>query len=203
MLEPYVTVDDLKRFLSITGSNRDADVELAIAAASSAIDAVCGDRSFRAAPTDDDDAEARYFTPTRPSTIDVDDLVGVVELAIDVSGRGSYSVVWEENRDYVLEPENALQHGRPFERLKVHPYGRRYLPLNLPRAVRVTARFGWPATYPGAVQMTQTIASKLLKRKEAPFGIAQFGAELAMRLIVNDPDFPVLLGDFVRDPVLA
>lgn len=204
--EPYLDRAALKVYLSINGTGRDDDVDLGLGAASDAIDEACGRVGMGFWPAPDEPSEM-FYTATRPSTIEIDDVVEVTELAIDTTGRGNFDnpTIWVEGTDFVLEPENAVAKGRPYERIKVHPFRRFVLPQGLPGAIRVTARFGWPGDepYDGAVQMTKIIASKLIKRKEAPQGIVTFGTEVAMRILVSDPDFPLLLGSLVRDPILA
>lgn len=196
---PYVDLDVLKSVLNIKTPDRVPRLEAAAAAATDAINSAC-DRDFhRPAETAAD--EERYYTPDRPRTLQIDDVLEIHELATDQTGIGQFTIVWEQNRDFTLEPLNAPLKGRPFERVKVHPLTR-FLLIPRPRSVRITGVFGWPEVPPSVVTMCTILATKLYKRPDAPFGIASFGAEVAMQVLRTDPDYMLLLGDYLRDPIV-
>ena len=91
-------------------------------------------------------------------------------------------------------PLNAKVNGRPFTTLKAD--------TSSPSMVTatVTAIFGWPEVPDTIVQATLQQALRLLKRREAPFGIAgspDFGSE--MRLLDKiDADVEVMLRSYRR-----
>ncbi len=196
---PYVDADTLKAVLNIKAAGRDERVNAALNAATQAINDAC-DRDFHV-PSETAADEERYYTPNRPRTLQIDDVLEIHELATDLSGVGEFTVVWEQNRDFVLEPLNAPAKGRPYERVLVHPWARFFL-QELPRSVRVTGVFGWPETPPNVITMCTILATKLYKRPDAAFGIASFGSEVAMQVLRTDPDYMLLLGSYLRDTIV-
>jgi hypothetical protein len=62
----YTTLADLKTYLGISGTTDDARLELAVEAASRAIDMECSRRFFPV-------TETRYFQATSPLRVDLDD----------------------------------------------------------------------------------------------------------------------------------
>lgn len=189
----YCTSAELGAFVRIPDSADDAQIALAIAAASRAVDRSTG-RQFGlvAAP------EARYFTPRfDPArlrwTVQTDDLMTTTGLLVefDEDEDETYSAAVT---DYVLRPANAAQEGRPWTELAVLPASD-VQPTNVDACLRVTARWGWSAV-PGAVkEATLLQASRLLARRDSPYGVAgspDAGSEV--RLLARlDPDVEVAL----------
>lgn len=196
---PYVELDQFKDELGIKVAVDDDRITRALATASEVLNKIC-DRDFHVLPTGSD--EERYFSPDRPRTLTIDDLVEIHEFAIDRQGNDfATPTLWLENRDYVLKPENAARKGRPFERVKVMPYGRYLLP-DMPRSVRISGVYGWPAVPDAITQATMLLANRLRVRKDAPFGIASFGTDVAMRVLRSDPDIELAVLDLVRDSIV-
>lgn len=195
---PYCDVALVKKILNITATDRDARVALAADAATQAIN-LAMDTDFHV-PGETAADEERFYTSERPSTIQIDDLVELHEVAVDSFLDGSYGQVWEEGRDFALEPLNALAKGRPFERIKLLTRSR-YSFSPRQRAVRVTGVFGWPVTPPAVVEYATILAVKLYKRPDAAFGIATFG-DVSMQVMRNDPDFDNLLHSLGRDTII-
>lgn len=178
----YCTVDELAEFVKIPDDADNTQLGLAIAAASRAIDRTCR-RQFGlgAAP------EVRYYRPRWDSlrcayVVDTDDLMTATGLL--VAGEAVVSPV--------LLPRNAAAEGRPWNTL--------VLDGTPDSEVEVTARWGW-TTVPDAVKEACLLqASRVFKRRGAPFGIAgspQDGSE--MRLLAKvDPDVAVVLEGFRR-----
>jgi hypothetical protein len=196
---PYVEIETYKELAGIKVDIDDARTQLALEAATEAISKVC-DRTFYAVNETAAD-EIRYYTARRPLTLEIDDLIELHEFATDLSGTGVFQSIWEQDRDFYLEPLNALAKGRPFERIKVRPNAR-FLLSSFPRTARLTGVFGWPEMPSAVTQATVIVATRLRMRKETPFGIASFGTEVAMRLLKTDPDLQLLLDDLTRDSVL-
>jgi len=194
-MAPYVSQEEFKATLNMTGeSYADADISLALTAASGAVDAHCG-RSF--AKTD---TETRVYLPARPSYVPIDDLVEITSVESD-------GVVWDPD-SYTLLPHNAPLENRPYEAIKL-PYDSVVNllvpdePMDGPgpqSVVKVEGKFGWPAVPDGVKQATVMLASRFLKRaREAPFGVAGIGGDgIAVRVTVTDPDIQMLLAPFVK-----
>lgn len=179
----YVEVDDLADFVRIDDNDDDAQLALAIAAASRAIDRLCR-RQFGlvAAP------EARYYRPRWDRrrcayVVDTDDLMTVTGLLVDDEAVASP----------VLLPRNAAANGRPWTTLE--------LGTTTPASeVEVTARWGWTAIPDTVKEACLLQGSRVFARRGAPFGIAgspDSGSE--MRLLAKvDPDVAVSLEDYRR-----
>lgn len=200
----YVSAESLKATLSLTGfSFADEDVDLAVAAASRAIDAA----TFRRFWQDEYATEQRIYRPYNPALLEIDDAVEVAEVAVDAGRDGSFTEVWQEGIDFQLEPLNAAADGRPFERLRVlEPRGAFAWWGRLALNVRLTGQFGWPEVPPEVEQATAIVAHRLLRRaREAPFGIVTLGLDqpTALRIARQDPDLLTLLDGVTRQLVLA
>ena len=197
----YLDREEFKASVSLTGQTyADADVDRAVAAASRAIDNATGRRFYPDSTT----AHVRYYTPPNPWGFDIDDLITLTSLKTDMDGDGTYETTWTVTTDFLLEPFNAAEDGRPYERVAVQPYGSQSLRC-LPREVEVTGKFGW-ATVPEEIkQATAILAGRLLKRsREAPFGVVTVGFEgPAARIARTDPDLDSLLCEYRSGEVLV
>lgn len=202
----YATLTELKAFVGIpTGDTLDdTALQLALDAASLQVEGYC-DRVFTA----DVSPTTRWYTIDGPhfsGTLDVDpiaDTTGLI-VATDDNGDGVAETTWTLGTDYRLEPVNALLHNpvEPYTRLVA--LGTRWFPRPYYRpGVSVTAHFGWPGgVAPAPVHLATLIqASRLFKRKDAPFGVAgsvEFGSELRL-LNEVDRDAQNLLRPFRRN----
>lgn len=171
----YVTAPELKDYLRITDAADDAFVALWVATVSRNVDDECG-RQFGQVET----AEARVYSGVWDRhqggyLYEIDDLPDVDDLL--VIGADATEVT-----DYTLQPENALQRGKPYERLLSSASG----PLTI-----TSPSWGWPAV-PAAVKIGIFLqAARLAARRDSPFGVAgspQQGSELRL-LAQLDPDF--------------
>jgi hypothetical protein len=195
----YLSPDQLKSTLTMTGTSfADADVTLAIGAASRAVDSMTGRRFW----LDADANQVRYYTPRSYRLLQIDDLVTMTSVAIDRSGTGTFSETWTSGTDYVLEPFNAPaeQPARPYETLRVRMLSGQWLPPYIEQSVKVTGKFGWAVIPDDVTAATGILAAKLLKRgREAPFGIVMAADQsVAMRIARTDPDVYTLLHDYTR-----
>lgn len=193
----YCTPEELKGALEMTGHEfADQDIERAISAASRGIDSACGRWFWK-----DTDATSRFYTPDAPDLLLIDDLIDLIAVEADTTGRGDFADKWVEGTDFVLEPLNAKADGKPWTTIVAN--GRRRFPTRH-RAVRVTGKFGW-AEVPSEVNAaTVIVATKLLKRtREAPFGVVGFPLEggAAVRIARTDPDVLFLIGHLVQHEV--
>lgn len=183
----YVTVEDLRDYVDVDDLDDDAQIGLAIAAASRAIDDHVN-RQFGNVT----DPEQRFYT-ARPDykagywIVDVDDFQDDTDLAVEVVDAGAVT-------EYQLEPVNAAAKGSVWTRL-AFTGDSEFQPCGAAHEVAVTALWGWTEVPTTVEQATVLQASRLLKRRHAPFGIAgspDIGSE--MRLLAKvDPDVAVAL----------
>jgi len=197
----YATLAELKTFVGIPTADTQDDtaLQLALDASSSQVERYT-DRVFTA----DSVATTRDYMVSTTGELNVDPistLTGLI-VATDENGDGTFETTWTVGTDYRVEPINATAAGVPWDRIVA--LGTRWFPKNTYRpSVRVTAKFGWPGgTVPQAVKLATLIqASRLFKRKDAPFGVAgsvEFGSE--MRLLNElDRDAQNLLRPFRRN----
>jgi hypothetical protein len=191
---PYATVAELRSYVGIPAGDTTDDtlLTLALDASTEAIDAYAG-RKFTA----DAAAVTRYYTAISSDLVRIDGIQTTTDLAVavDDDGDGTYETTLTRDTDYRLEPPNAPADGRPWTGLAA--FGTRRFPTRS-RAGRVTARFGW-TTVPAAVKQACLLqASRLFKRKDAPFGIAgslEMGSEMRL-LAALDPDVQAVLQPF-------
>lgn len=198
----YCTVDEFAAYATIPDDADDTQIGQAVAAASRAVDRTASPEGWRqfglvAAP------EARYYTARWSLErgtwlVPIDDLMTVTGLVVefDSAADGTYADAITAHR---LLPVNAAPKGRPWTCLEVLSSSD-VTPDCTADAVRVTARWGWTDVPDPVVQATMLQASRLLARRNAPFGIAgspESGSE--MRLLARvDPDVAVSLVDFRR-----
>jgi len=186
----YVTVSDLAAYLRIDDDLDDAELAVAITAASRAVDHFCG-RQFGRSDTPVERAYTARLNYTGVGwTVDVDDLA---EPPVTVKVAG------DPVTDYRLGPLNAAANGRPWTRIEFDA-GAERLPTGSSGEVSVTGIWGWDAVPATVKQATLLQAARLFKRRDAPFGIAgspESGSE--MRLLARvDPDLQVTLYSYRR-----
>lgn len=210
----YATLDQLKTYVGIPTADTadDQTLQQALDAASGQIEAWC-DRIFRA----DQTPTTRYyntwpagnFQPGRffgswTGYVDIDPLSATTGLVVktDDAADGTYATTWTLDTDYRLEPVNATLKVPPQPWTRLVAMGRRYFPkLYYRPGVQVTGTFGWPGSAPAEViEATLIQASRLWKRKDAPFGVAgsvEFGSEIRL-LNELDRDAQNLLAKYRR-----
>ena len=195
---PYATLAELKGYVGISDAADDVTLQLALDAASLQVDQFC-DRTFAADAT----VTTRLYAAGDGGLLTVDPistLAGLI-VATDENADGTYETTWTVGTDFRAEPINAAAAGQPWTRLVA--LGPRWFPrLQYRPGVSVTAKFGWPGgVAPAPVkQATHLQASRLWKRKDAPFGVAgsvEFGSELRL-LAKLDPDVELLLRPYRR-----
>lgn len=195
----YCTAAELKEYVRVSDSDDDAVVAWAITTASRAVDQACG-RQFGAVAS----PEARYYAPRYDSRagrwrVSTDDLMTTDGLlvVVDLDDDQAYS---HAVTDYVLEPRNAGQTARPWTSLLINRASTVQPTDPLIEQVKITARWGWSAVPDTVVQATLLQASRLVARRDSPFGVAgspQAGSELRL-LAKVDPDVEVALRPFRR-----
>lgn len=208
----YITLDELRGHLGDSdGRLRQDSLVLAINAASRAVDAWCGRRFWQdPAPT------SQLFYPTAGSQDlwldeDISTETGLI-VSTDNAGSGAYDVPWDASA-YRLWPYGANRGAsiykawwklestgiNRFDIRGLHRHNNRggYLP------VQITARFGW-ASVPHPIQEATLLkATQLFKRKDAPFGVLQFGDVAAVSVTRKDADVIELLWPYQRDVAMV
>lgn len=190
---PYVTAEELAAEIESNVVSTLAHTQLyedAVNAVSAAIDRYCF-RQFTEAST----AAARTYWPTRCLRLvdELDDIADTDDLAIavDTSDAGTYTAL--SASDYVVETDNLTGMVTAIRSTGTFPtsaYGR--------KTVRVTARFGWPATPADVKRAAMIWAIRLVNRRSTPTGIVGFGEYGGVKLSTVDPDVRALLGPYRR-----
>jgi len=183
----YATVGELKsRLGGIDDTVDDLELHGACFAASRAIEAYCQRAFWRTAT-----GTVRTFVPTDPYRLTLgpfNDLVSLAALATDDGGDGTFETSWASS-DYQLLPHNpsAAPEQRPYTRVKAiaRTFPRPTGLLSRDDRVQITGVFGWPAVPYGVKQAALILAAETFKLKDAPFGVAGFGGDQAIRVRDN------------------
>lgn len=185
----YVTLPEGKGFVRINDALDDAELSVIITAASRGIDDHCN-RQFGVVA-----AEARLYTATFDYdrwrwVIDVDDFMS--------TAGGSVTIGGVVTTDYVKEPVNAAQEGKPWTALSIDGRTGTVLPTGVEYEVSAVMPWGWTAVPPTVKLGTRLQLSRFLARRDSPYGIAGTG-DTQLRLLSRlDPDVAVSLRGFVR-----
>lgn len=192
MATQLATAAELRDYLQIPDNIDDAQLNACLFAASRWIesDDGCG-RKFDLDATD----QTRYFTTWRQDVVPVIDLVSVTSVAVDSAGNRSYTSALDSD-DYLLWPVA----GPRYQEIRAWPAGMQGFPVG--RLVRVVGKAGYveEGKVPAAVkQACLILASRLFKRREAPFGILS-STDLGTfeRISKEDPDAAALLAPYRR-----
>lgn len=196
----YTNASELGTYVRIPDAVDDAQLAFAAAAASRAVDRACKRQFGLVATAEDRYYSARYDARRARWVVEIDDLMTTTGLVVtfDTDDDGTYPA---EVTEYQLKPVNAAAIGRPWTELVVHPTSTT-IPTDLIDGVEVRAQFGWTEVPTAVVQATLLQASRLLARRDSPFGVAgspEAGNEI--RLLARlDPDVEVTLRDYIRRP---
>lgn len=193
----YCTTTELAAFVRSSDTD-DVRLPLAIASASRAIDRTTR-RQFGAVAT----AEARYYTARYDAVgsrwaVPIDDLMTTTDLAVafDSDGDETYA---DTITDYTLRPRNAAATDWPWTELAVLASSD-VTPTDALDAVKITAVWGWSGVPDAVKQACLLQASRLLVRRDSPYGVAgspEAGTEI--RLLARlDPDVEVALAPYRR-----
>jgi hypothetical protein len=183
VLNGYIELATAKQMLDIESDSSDDALALAINAASRQIDGHTG-RIFYSVGV-----QTRYYTAQSPRRLDVDDFGTIQAIGTDEDGDLSYEYSWSVT-DY--QPILA-EFGFPSNAIEVLPTGRYTFPMGT-NAVAVSADFGWSAPPDDIRFACLLLATRLFKRKDAPFGVIGGGELGQIRAITKiDPDVKELL----------
>lgn len=199
----YASTSELASLVRIGDTADDAQLALAIETASRAIDHATGRQFGQVAAPEVRYYQARWDRKTYRWTVEVDDLMTSTGLAmaVDILDRGNYP--YSVDVTYVgLRPSNAVVKGRPWTTLTILPTS----PVQFSEArdaIKVTARWGWSAVPVTVKQACLLQASRLLSRRDSPFGVlgsSDAGGEARpVRLLPHlDPDVAVTVAPYRR-----
>lgn len=194
----YLTLTQVKDSLEIsTESYADADIAIALEAASRVIDAYKDTRFY---PT----SETRTYTAANCfESLPIYDLNSSAgsTVSFDMDGDGVYELTLTRDIDYYLEPQDADLTGKPWNQITLRQQAGRQWP-QWQYAVQVEGSFGW-ATAPGQVTEACSILTNryLGRTRDTPYGILVAGTDvLAMaRLGKIDPDVAFMLDQIYDD----
>lgn len=179
----YASLADLKLYMGISDTSRDAMLLDALTTASRGIEHICGRRFYP-----DQAATARVFAPRNMTLAKVDDFwtsTGLI-VKVDTGDDGTYATTLAAT-DYELQPFNGVNDGEagwPYYRIV---YITSTWPCSNRRdaSVQVTAKWGW-ATVPGPVkQACVYLAEETFAIKGSPFGIANTSEFGPIRMRTN------------------
>ncbi len=174
--EAYVSLEDLKFYLTIDVETYDSVMIDALDSASREVERLTN-RQFNLADTE----TARRFKASDYFSVDVDDFVPSETMIVETArtSAGPWRVVSSGYDSYPLDGIVNGQTGWPCYQLK--SVDRRPV---FDRWVRLTAQWGWTDVPAPVRQACMVIAAETFQMKDAPFGVAgsdQFGAILRVR----------------------
>lgn len=193
ILDPYITLGELKEYAQVTDSVDDDDVlERIMRGVSRGINRFCH-RQFNDAGT----VSARTYWPTDPYCVDVDDFSTSTGLIVktDTGDDGLYATTLPNT--YNLLPLNGIidgEPGYPFNRIRLHSSATSTFPLTSKRpGVQVTARWGWAAVPPEVQQACLIMSTRVFRRRFAPDGLVGQGDFVFRVSREKDPDVVQML----------
>lgn len=187
----YATAAELKAYLRVADAIDDTQVALAISSASRAVDQHTNRQFGVVAAGTARVYSARWDRERGRWVVPIDDLMSTAGLTVVVAA-GAVDL-------YTLEPRNAAADGRPWTRLVVDPLAASQ-PVGDEYEFTITGLWGWTAVPAKIKQATLLQASRILMRRDAPFGISGSpGVQGELRLLAKvDPDVAVLLAGYGR-----
>jgi hypothetical protein len=186
----YTTDPEIKSALGFAAGDLldDPIISASRAAAEATVEAYCG-RVFHKT----DEVEVRLFSADLTTLCTIDDLATLDGLKVEVYKYEEWVDVTS-----LVSPGTAYGNpktGWPYTELWC-PVGQFVRGRNL---VRVTGIWGWNAVPAAVKQAALVMAVRLVKRRDAPFGMVAGGLDLGpMRISKVDPDLEALLGPLRR-----
>lgn len=195
----YVTTEEAKAFLRINGGDSvdDTYLDLAVEAASRAIDVSCNRQFGKVSVAEERFYTARFDLERRRWVVPMDDLMSVTSFAAEVQDADGNTVGAID--DYVMEPRNAAQLSKPWTMLMVRP-GSSFKPTGVTDEVAITAAWGWTTVPDTIKQATLLQASRFHARRDSPYGVAgspDMGNELRL-LAKLDVDVALMVNPYRR-----
>jgi hypothetical protein len=169
-MSDYIALSELKTFLGYSGSGQDDNLNMAIDAASRAIDSYCG-RFFHQTSL-----QTRYYDCEFPDFADVDDISTTTGLVVkSLQADGTVDTTYTLNTDYYLYPLNAANEtpAMPFNKIVMAiSNSGELLPTGHRKSLSVYAKFGFSAV-PEAVKQAAAIqSSRYWQRRHSTMGFS-------------------------------
>ncbi len=208
----YTTTADLEAFMRVPDTD-DAAVEArAITAASRLVDLATNRQFGKVAAAEDRYYDAQWDKKAQRWYLEIDDVMGDASdmtVYADYDGSGNYA---SQVTGFRLLGLNAAQKGRPWTEVQfptsasfgvsveLVPYWINNTAVSSRSCKVHTAAWGWTAFPSTIVMATQLQASRMVQRRDSPYGIAgspQTGSELRL-LAKLDPDVQVAVRPYWR-----
>ena len=187
----YCTLGQIKNSAGITDNVDDELLELAVEAASRAIDAATERQFFQTEAT-------RFYAPRDSYVTDIDDLHTLTELKTSSGADNVFDTAWDAT-DYQLEPLNGLAGGIASPATLIRAVGDYDFPVGGNEAVvRVTGTFGFATVPTQITQATVLLGARIFKRNDSPLGVAGFGDIGVIRVGRLDPDVEVMIAPYKK-----
>jgi hypothetical protein len=192
----YATLAELKNYLKIDDSMEDNLLEHIVEAASRSIDRIANRRFYL-----DTNASARTYRPNDLLRVFVDDFGSTSGLVVktDPNSSGTYVTTLVVNTDFITEPVNASQKGRPWNYITIVSGESFSLPTNYRPQVEVTARWGWPSVPDDINQATLILSADLYKRKDSIGGVLGLSELGAIRMSPLGRDITAMVRAYKRE----
>lgn len=186
----YYPLDLFKLGMSAGATGRDVLLLDALETASRGVEEYCGDRRFYPSAVMPRVFRVRDRIVCCPDGDEllVDDIAAAPTLVeVRAGGRAG---AWRPVTAYDLDPDTALERGRPVGALLADAgtWGT--------DRVRITTSWGWPVTPRPVREATKLLANRLYLRKDSPDGTAGVGEWGPVRVAASDPDVRALLEPF-------
>lgn len=206
LVNAYATLPEIKRWVQISNTEHDPELEDVLNSVSRWIDTYCQRHFWQTAAGTNRVFEA----PCDQRTLEFgafNDLTAVTALATDESGDGTFETTWAAS-DYELLPLNPASGPEQRPYTAIRSTGTRLFPTvslsgNQAR-VQVTGTWGWSAI-PAAVHEACLLqSSRVFKRRYSPEGIAGYSEFGIVRVAGKlDSDVSDLLSPYRRTAVLV
>lgn len=195
----YATVPELKAWVTLSDNLDDVVMQSVLDSVSRWIDQYCGTHFWQDGTVGVPVARTFTACSNQCRCIDIDDLVSLSTLKTDEGGDGTFEVTWSAS-DYQLQDVNR-PNGEPFTKIEAVAsltFPARTSPGTRADRIEVTGVWGWGAVPNPVKQACLLQASRMLKRRYSPEGVAGFGEFGLIRVSQSDRDVEALLSDYTR-----
>jgi hypothetical protein len=183
-IHTYVSVDDLKGWLGLSGTSQDTNLTYALEAATNLIDEFCGRVFYVEKDTGVDVLQERYYDCEFQDFVHIDDISTTTGLVVQTLPRMPFDKIY-------MAIEN----------------GGKVLPTQHLRGLKVTAYFGFPIQSgsnhqpPAVTQACLIQAARFWQRKNSPMGFSgnpETGQAPVIFLSELDPDVKTMLKHYKK-----
>jgi len=197
----YIGMEEFKDRLGITDDTDDFQIQVAIQAATQALNDYCGRHFYRI-------TETRTFQPHNIWLLEVDDIVpgSPITVNMDYDGDGIFETPMVLNVDYQLRlgdnqyNVNASGIARPYRQLQIIQTGK-WFPFTWPYThldrLQIITTWGWSSIPSPVTQASFLLAPMIFKAKDAPFGTAG-NSEFGVLQIQSNPMLKMMLQPYVN-----